>query len=244
MTRIFRLIHFGWISFWLVFLFLLFTPLYYIGTRHPVLYGFLDKARKLNAWLCTIIGGIFFHFIFEEKLDQQQPYIYCANHSSSLDIVLFCMLARGKYHFMGKMELMENPLWGMFFRTIDIPVSRTSNMSAFRAFKKAGENLDKGMSLVIFPEGLISNIFPPVMQEFKNGPFRLGIEHGIPIVPVTINIWKMFWDDGKKYGTRPGICDVFVGAPMATAGMTVDDCDSLKQRVFDSIKSKMTAYED
>ena len=244
MSKILRHVHLYWCLFCLVFFFVLFAPIYFICTRHPALYGFLDKARTVNAWMCTALGGLFFRFIFEEKFDRHKSYIYCANHTSSIDIILFCMLARGKYHFMGKMELMENPFWGMFFRTIDIPVSRVSNISAFRAFKKAGENLDKGMSLIIFPEGLIGEEYPPQLHEFKNGPFRLGIEHGVPIVPVTINIWKLFWDDGKRFGTRPGICEVFVDAPIQTTGLSKDDSEALKQRVFDTINKRMKTYED
>lgn len=244
MNRILRRLHFFWFFFWIAFFFILFSPIYFIGTRHPFLYGFLDKARTLNAWLSTSFGGVFFDFIFEEKFDRHKTYIYCANHTSSIDIILFCLLAKGTFHFMGKMELMENPFWGMFFRTIDIPVSRVSKISAFRAFKKAGENLEKGMTLIIFPEGGIGEEYPPVLHEFKNGPFRLGIEKNIPIVPVTINIWKMIWDDGKKYGTKPGVCRVYVNKPISTTGMTNEDVESLKQSVYDSIASKMTKYEN
>jgi len=184
-------------------------------------------------------SGIFFSFNFEEKLDRKKTYIYCANHTSNLDIIIFCLLANGRYHFMGKEELMKNPVLGIFFRTIDIAVSRESKISAFRAFKKAGDNLEKGMSLIIFPEGKIDDAYPPVLQEFKNGPFRLAIEKNISIVPVSINVWKLMWDDGQKFGTRPGIGEIYIHAPISTSVLGVESADVLKEEVFKKINSKL-----
>lgn len=196
--------------------------------------------RAINAFLCTAFAGVFFKFEFEKSLDPHQTYIYCANHSSNLDIVLFCLLAKGQFHFMGKEELMKNPVLGMFFRTIDIAVSRESKISAFRAFKKAGENLTKGMSLIIFPEGKIDDLYPPILHEFKNGPFRLAIEHNISIVPVSsINVWKLMWDDGSKYGTRPGIGNIYIHKPISTRILGTESADDLKEEVFKKINSKL-----
>lgn len=141
---------------------------------------------------------------------------------------------------MGKEELMKNPVLGIFFRTIDIAVSRESKISSFRAFKKAGENLEKGMSLIIFPEGKIDDAYPPVLQEFKNGPFRLAIEKNIPIVPVSIiNAWQIMWDDGMKFGTKPGIGKIYVHEPISTVILANESTDVLKEGVFNIINSKL-----
>ncbi len=141
---------------------------------------------------------------------------------------------------MGKEELMKNPVLGIFFRTIDVAVSRDSKISAFRAFKRVGENLEKGMSLIIFPEGRIDDAYPPVLQEFKNGPFRLAIEKNIPIVPVSIiNAWQLMWDNGTKFGTRPGIGDIYVHEPILTSSLAEESADALKDEVFKKINSKL-----
>ncbi len=196
--------------------------------------------RTAHAYIVMGLSGIYFDFKFETKLKKNQAYIFCANHTSNLDIVMMCMLGRERYHFMGKEELRENPVLGIFFRTIDISVSRASKISAFRAFKKAGENLKQGMSLIIFPEGKIDDSYPPVLQEFKNGPFRLAIENNIPIVPVSIaNVWKVMWDDGLKYGSRPGIVNVFVHEPIFTSTLVVENDEALKEIVFNKINSKL-----
>ena len=155
--------------------------------------------------------------------------------------MIFCILAKGRFSFMGKEDLLKNPVLKIFFNTIDIPVNRESKISAYRAFKRAGENLKNGMSLIIFPEGRIDEEhYPPVLAPFKNGPFRLAIDTQTDIVPVSVgDAWKKLWDDGAKHGSRPGICDIYVHAPVSTAGLLPDDADKLKDRIFDVINSKI-----
>ena len=240
MIKILRHLHRIWFLFCIIFFFVLFYPFYYLTSRNERYYGVLNFFRKANSFLCSFFAGVFFSYHYEEKLDRDQTYIYCANHSSNLDIMIFCIMGHGKYHFMGKDELLNNPVLGIFFKTIDIAVNRDSKISAFRAFKKAGENLEKGMSLIIFPEGKIDDHYPPKLGEFKNGPFRLAIDKNIPLVPVSLaNVWQINWDDGAKYGSKPGICDIYVHKPIKTASMTADDSDTLKEQVYQLIDSKL-----
>nr|WP_158798174.1 lysophospholipid acyltransferase family protein [Pedobacter sp. L105] len=225
--------------------FILFYPFYYLASRKPEWYGFLNQLRALNSMLCSMFTGIFFRFTYEEELLDTQNYIYCGNHTSNLDIMIFCLLAKGRFSFMGKDTLLKNPVFKIFFSTIDIPVNRGSRMSSFRAFKRAGNHLNQGMSLIIFPEGEISDTaYPPVLMPFKNGPFRLAIETSTPIVPVSVtDAWEKLWDDGAKYGSRPGICDIYVHKPVYIENLRSDDADQLKDRIFGLINSKVINNE-
>ena len=142
---------------------------------------------------------------------------------------------------MGKEELKDGLATGIFFRSVDIPVNRDSKMSSFRAFKKTSERLAQGTTMIIFPEGKIADDYPPVLQPFKNGPFRLAIEHQVPIIPVSsANVWMICFDDGAKHGTHPGICNYKVHQPISTAGMTMDDADALRDKVYDLINADLT----
>lgn len=241
MIKRLRYIHRTYVIFVIVFFFAVFYPFYFFAASHPNRYGLLNKLRKINSIFCSFCSGIFFRMTFEDVLQKDQTYIYCANHSSNLDIMIFCILAKGKFHFMGKQELLKNPVLKLFFKTIDIPVNRDLKISAFRAFKKAGENLAVGRSLIIFPEGGIAGeVYPPELLPFKNGPFRLAIENHLPVVAVSMcDVWKKMWDDGNKYGSSPGICDIYIHKPISTLELTLADTDLLKDRVFDLINSKL-----
>ncbi|HEY0176136.1 MAG TPA: lysophospholipid acyltransferase family protein, partial [Pedobacter sp.] len=185
MIHILKQLHRIYFLFIILLFFVLFYPFYYFAARRPGWYGFLNRLRALNSLLCSIFTGIFFRFTYEKELDDHQHYIYCGNHTSNLDIMIFCLLAKGKFSFMGKDELLKNPVLKIFFNTIDIPVNRDSKISAFRAFKRAGDHLRAGMSVIIFPEGRIDETrYPPRLLPFKNGPFRLAIDTKTPIVAV------------------------------------------------------------
>ncbi|MEJ6978906.1 lysophospholipid acyltransferase family protein [Pedobacter sp. P351] len=184
--------------------------------------------------------GFVFRYRIELPIDWSKTYIICANHTSNLDIPAITRAVKSNFAFMGKHELLENHLLKLFFKTIDIPLNRDSKMSSFRAFKKGEMYLKQGISLVIFPEGKIGDDYPPILHEFKNGPFKLAIEQQIPIIPISmVNVWKKMWDDGSKYGTRPGICDICIHPPVETKGLILDDAEDLKNKIFTIIHSQL-----
>ncbi len=231
--------HMIYLGFVLFFFIILYPPLYYFS-RHPSRYLKMNHIRKIFGLLSSYSAGLVVRFRYRKEIDWSRNYIVCANHTSNLDITAMSLMMNTNYAFMGKEELLKNPVTSLFFKTIDIPVNRESTISAYRAFRRAAEYLRQGLSVVIFPEGKIADVYPPELQRFKNGPFRLAIEHQVPVIPVSIsNIWRLMWDDGWKYGTRPGIYDICVHEPVSTEGMTVDDTDALRDRVFGIIKEGM-----
>ncbi len=200
----------------------------------------MNRFRRYWAIISSAFVGFFYRFTYEEPIDWSKAYIICPNHTSNLDISAMCVLVNTNCSFMGKEELKDALVTGLFFRTVDIPVNRDSKMSSYRAFKKATEKLQEGITLIIFPEGKISDDYPPILHEFKNGPFRLAIEHKIPIIPVSSsNTWLKLWDDGTKHGTSPGICDIYVHKPIETLHLTVDDADKLRDEVYNIIAKKI-----
>lgn len=219
--------------------FMLWPALYYCS-RKPSRYKSMSALRRVWGFLSSAAVGFFYRFKYEQPIDWSKTYIVCPNHTSNLDISTMSVLVNNNCSFMGKEELKDGLVTGLFFRSIDIPVNRDSNMSAFRAFKKAAERLQNGTTMIIFPEGKIGDEYPPILHQFKNGPFKLAIELKVPIIPVSsANTWKMLWDDGTKYGTRPGVCDIYVHKPVETAHLTADDADALREEVYHIICSKL-----
>ncbi|MCS3735952.1 lysophospholipid acyltransferase family protein [Mucilaginibacter dorajii] len=222
----------------------IFWPFFKYCSIKPSRYRAMNGFRRIWGFLSSAFVGIFYKFHYEEPIDWSKTYIICPNHSSNLDISAMCVLVNNNCSFMGKQELADGLVTGLFFRSVDIPVNRESKMSSFRAFKKASEKLQQGISLVIFPEGMISDHYPPQLCEFKNGPFRLAIEHKIPIIPVTsANTWEILWDTGVKHGSRPGICDFYVHKPIDTANLTIADADTLRDQVFGIIAQQLRLTE-
>jgi 1-acyl-sn-glycerol-3-phosphate acyltransferase len=213
-------------------------PVFYYLSKKPSRYKAMNALRRIWAFLSSAFVGFFFNFEYEQAIDWSKTYIVCPNHTSNLDIAAMCVLVNTNISFMGKEALKDGLVTALFFKSVDIPVNRESKMSSYRAFKMASERLQNGTTLIIFPEGGIADVYPPQLQPFKNGPFKMAIDLKIPIIPVSSsNTWEMLWDDGTKYGTRPGVCKFYVHKPIETAGLT--DADALRDEVYAIIGRKL-----
>ncbi len=220
--------------------FLIFWPLIYFFSRKPHRFNHLNKLRKLLAKWSSALAGFFYKVHNPHQIDLSKQYIVCANHSSNLDISALTILLKSNFFFLGKEELLKSPILGLFFKTIDVPVNRDSKISSFKAFKKVADALADGRTVIIFPEGGIADTYPPVLQTFKNGPFKLAIEKNIPILPISIkNAWQLLWDDGFKYGSKPGTCHIFVHKPVSTVDLADADHEKLKEKLYHLIKSEL-----
>lgn len=240
MVRLLRKLHSYLYLASVLFFFILFYPALLVLARNPERhFNRIAWCRRIIGFLSSAIVGIFYRFRYETAIDWSKPYVVCANHTSNLDITAMVLLCPAGFSFMGKMELLDNPVTGMFFKTIDIPLNRNSKISAFRAFQRALQHLRQGKSMVIFPEGHIGEEFPPRLYDFKNGPFKLAIEAGVPVIPVIIqNAWKIHWDEARQFGSRPGIVRVEVLAPLATDALDITDSDQLRDQVYGRIRKQ------
>jgi 1-acyl-sn-glycerol-3-phosphate acyltransferase len=223
-----------------VFFFVILWPVAIFLKQKKERYQHINQLRRVISFLSTAISGIFFKVKYEEPIDWSKTYIIVGNHTSNLDILAVNLAAKNNHCFIGKEELKYKIVLGYFFNTIDITVNRESKISSFKAFKKAAERLEEGFSVVIFPEATIPLVYPPQLNPFKNGAFRLAIELKVPIIPITsLDTWKVFWNTGSQYGSRPGISHIFVHKPIETAHLTLNNADILRDQVHDLIKSKL-----
>lgn len=219
--------------------FLLLYPAFYFTLRNKKYWPLGNRIRRVWARVLLIVTGIYPRIVKEMKLDPKKQYIFCPNHFSYLDIPIFIFCFSGdNFRFMAKAEFEKIPLFGIFFRTIDIPVNRGSATERFKALKKAETALNEGYSLIIFPEGGIGP-HPPIMQPFKNGPFRLATDKKVPVVPIAyIDNWKILHVEKKIYG-HPGRPRIHVFAPVDATHYTPEE---LKNTVYSLIQNKLDSY--
>src|SRR5262249_53448228 len=149
------------------------------------LYPLAHATRRFWGGILQILCLQWWRVTYTTKINfRKQHFILCSNHSSYLDIPMMCLTIPGYFNYMAKAELAKVPLFGRFFRTIDISVNRKSVRDSYRAYELAKQHLAKGASIVIFPEGTISTQ-APVMKKFKAGAFKIALELGIPVLPIT-----------------------------------------------------------
>lgn len=211
-------------------------PVYALLLRKKNRYdGAFALMRFHSRWIAHVPG--IFVIIKSEIPDDQLPdaCIYVANHASYLDIVLSYVAIPKYFVYMGKAEIEKAPLLRIFFRDMNLYVDRKTRSGSYAAFVEAGKKLESGQSVFIYPEGTIEA--RGQLKNFKNGAFRMAIEHQVPIVPVTFkNNWKLLQNGGffKAHG-RPGIARITVHKPIPTKGMTEEDLVSLRHTVREII---------
>lgn len=190
---------------------------------------------------CFFVGGcIPYKVTYEHKPASQQSYVYCANHTSMIDIIAMGLVVRGPYSFMGKAELNKVPLFGFMFSRLHIPVNRISKTQSYQAMKKALAHIDQGYSILMYPEGTRSKKAPK-LQRFKDGAFRIAIEKQIPVVPVTLPYnWIISGNDQLPQWHRG---EAIVHAPIDTTGLTMDDLPTLKKQTFTVIENELKRHQ-
>ncbi len=140
---------------------------------------------------------------------------------------------------MGKAELRKVPFFRRFFDKMNISVDRKSRMDSHRAFLRAASDIEKGISITLFPEGTIHHNGPRIGR-FKNGPFRLAIQAQVPVVPITfLDNWVLLPDDFLKRVGHPGKSHVIIHDPIPTVGMTENDMEALKAKVYQVMKAPL-----
>ena len=89
--------------------------------------------------------------------------------------------------------------------------------------------------MMIFPEGTRSR--DGELHPFKKGAFRMAIMTQLPVIPVTVNgTWEVWPPESKLF--YKGHASVVIHEPIPTAGMAVQDIDTLRNRVYDTIEEQ------
>lgn len=227
-----------WFYCWFFFSIVAIFPLLLVVTSTEKLYPIFFKIAQ--AWAKTIlfIMGFKVEMIDKELNDDDKSYIFCPNHTSMIDIMLMLSIAKNPFVFVGKKELTKLPVFGFFYKRSCIVVDRNNSRSKKEVFNEVRRKLSNGLDVCIFPEGLVPDDERIALSDFKNGAFRLAIEHQIPIVPIS------FMDCKKRFSYtffsgKPGKLRVKIHSFIETKGLTLKDRNVIKKETFKLIKSSL-----
>ncbi|MBI3235597.1 MAG: 1-acyl-sn-glycerol-3-phosphate acyltransferase [Bacteroidetes bacterium] len=227
-----------YVFFWLVLIFLILYPLFRYYLADPKRYTKAHKLRVLWANLLLYCCFTRKKVVFEEPFDKTKTYVIVSNHASYIDIASLAICLPIDFNYMAKIELSKVPLFGIFFRTLDISVDRKSPIQSAKAYIRASQQLKNRIkSLAIFPEGGIRPIAPK-LSPFKEGPFKMAIDAQVHILPISLpDNYKIL--NSKNNGALPGVMRIYVHKPIDTKGMSLEQVTEITQSVHDLIKSKL-----
>lgn len=199
-----------------------------------------DPAGRKQHWCaqvwCRLIArtaGARVYVHGAENIKPGTSYVFLSSHQSYMDISAMLGYLPAQLRIAAKKSLFRIPFMGWHLtRAGHIPIDRSSTVNAIASMQKAANYLHDGICAFVFPEGTRSR--DGVLQGFKKGGFKLAIQAGVPIIPVTI-IGSRQILPADSIIFRPGPINMYVDPPIPTNGLTQDDLEPLMQTVWNSM---------
>ncbi|CAZ95847.1 MULTISPECIES: lysophospholipid acyltransferase family protein [Zobellia] len=209
----------------------LFFPFLLLTTLSQKWYPYFFWLAR-NLWALPILYGMGCppKVYWDERLERGKSYMLVANHTSMLDIMLMLYISKNPFVFVGKKELAKIPVFGFFYKRVCIMVDRGDARSRTAVYRRAQKRLNQGLSICIFPEGGVPDDESVLLDNFKDGAFKMAIAHTIPVVPMT------FYDNKKRFSFSffsggPGRIRAKVHSFYKTENLSEDDKAGLREKV-------------
>ena len=201
--------------------------------RLKMIYSY-NKAW-FDAW--GIFTGIIMETRGKEHLDSQETYVMVGNHCNVLDIIVVGSRIVHPFKPLIKKELLRVPALGSMLKIISIVVDRSSRQSRGHSYQHMVDNLNKGISVLIFPEGTRNRSQKP-LKSFYDGAFKLAINNQNSILPVLLlNVRSL--NPVGTFNVQPGKIILEYLPPISVKGLTEDDLPKIKREVFEMMEQKI-----
>lgn len=207
------------------------------------------KGGNFIYRICCYWGDVWFFLIGirhrnrrEAEHGKSEQYIYVANHISYLDAPLIVKTIRKPLRVLGKVEMAKIPVFGYIYRNAIVTVDRSSAENRSKSVRVLKSVLNKGISILIFPEGTFNTTHQP-LKSFYDGAFRIAIETQTPIKPVLFldGYARMPYEHWSLL--NPGRSRSVILDTVSVEGMTLRDLESLKNRVFSLMEERLIHYK-
>lgn len=187
------------------------------------IYWMCARWLKLAVDSGTFILGIRNHVIGYENLPvgSTAPAVLLVKHQSTWETFSMPALMPHPLAYVFKKELLYVPFFGWAMSRMDmIHIDRSKRAQAFNKVVAQGQRLlDQGTWVIMFPEG--TRIERGQKGQYKSGGTRLAVATGAPVIPIAVTSAKCW--PRKAFIKYPGVVDVSIGEPIATAGRKHDE---------------------
>ena len=201
-----------------------------VSGGEKVFFGAIEKLIK-------VIWNV--HGSGQENIPADSNFIFCSNHRTVLDPgFISAVLPRKLMNntcIVGKSSLIEDKLLKDFVRSHNIiPVDRTGNTMA--TLDRCRDLLGEGWNVLIFPEGT-NYENATEMLPLKEGPARLSITTGKPIVPVHITGLAHMKSEKTAFALPPtgGRVEVSFGKPIFPGKMTPAELNEVLRKAIQDL---------
>ncbi len=206
-------------------------PWTFISGKVDFLYWVAMKLIRFSVWLT----GTRIKTVGLDKIDRTGTYIFMSSHVSNMDPTILIPLIPRRTSALAKKEVWRIPILAQALDMASlVPVERDNRDAAIQSIRKAGEVMNQGINMTVYPEGTRSpdgRLLP-----FKKGPFHLAIETGVSVVPITMLGTYEMMPKGSMF-TKGGTATVVFHPPMDPK--LYASREELMQAVHDVINSAL-----
>ena len=155
---------------------------WWFDRRLSILHAFTCFWTSFYVWMSPLWK---FYITGIEYIDRKKAYVMVCNHQSLLDILIIYKTFLN-FKWVGKSSLFKVPIigWNLWFNNY-IQIKRSSTASQRKMLKKCAQNIQRGSSLMIFPEGTRSR--KGELRKFKEGAFLIALQQKTDIVPMVLD---------------------------------------------------------
>ena len=186
---------------------------------------------RLNSWATPMLVQV----AGRENIDKTQSYVIVSNHQSQYDIFVLYGWLGIDFKWVMKQELRRVPALGVACEKIGhIFIDRSNTAAALRSLDEAKSKVVNGTSVIFFPEGTRSRNVQ--LGRFKKGAFRMALDLGIPILPVTISGTRDILPT-QSIDLFPGRARMTIHPPVDISGYDPENLKALMEKTRDMIAS-------
>ena len=193
-----------------------FCGLFFAFASYPTRQKFLSQWAIFCIWWLKITLNITTNIIGQENINKS-PCVIVSNHQSTWETLAFQTIFPA-HTWVLKRELLWLPIFGWSLALLKpIIINRGDKLKAIkRVIKQGADRLDKGVSIVIFPEGTRQPY--KRIGDYQNGAAAIAKKSGHDIIPVYHNAGKL-WPKGG-FIKKPGVVTIVIGKPISSSILT------------------------
>ncbi|MDA3789685.1 MAG: lysophospholipid acyltransferase family protein [Desulfobacula sp.] len=194
--------------------------------EHSLCFWWSDAVIGVNRYWNVTLKGL-------ENIDHHRTYIIVANHQSLADIALLFQ-TRAQFKWIAKASLFKIPFLGWCMSLArHVPLRRDNISSARRVYHEASDWIDKGISVMFFPEGTRST--SGELQNFHLGAFKLALKKNVPVLPIAIQGTSKAMPKGKWIFNPDGDISLTVLPVIESEDFQLSGPESLMKAARDKI---------
>ena len=170
------------------------------------------------------------------NIPTDETVIFVCNHQSFFDIPTLLGFLDKPYGLLSKDDIKKIPYINKWMIELNcVFIDRKNPRSAVKSLSVVGDNLDKGYSMIIFPEGTRSKTGE--VARFKSGAFKLAVSKNVSIVPIALNgTLDVFEGNNHKIKASDVTLEVLPKIPVSKDS----DYKQISQEAYDAIANAVS----